>query len=201
MLRQSETSSNQPPTIGPSAIAAPVIAPHKPIACARSRRSVNTFEISDSVEGNTIAAPTPITARAAISWPGLSMNPPARLAIPKTDKPASSMPLRPNRSDRLPAASTDPANTKLKASTTHCSCELDACSWRTSDGSATLTIVVSRLITNAASRSEIRIGGLRFTSPPRRAGRNGWDSVLNRHDKKVKLSEDFLKLLIELVQR
>ncbi len=80
MLRQSNTSSSQPPTIGPSAIAAPVIAPHSPIASARSRRSVNTFVSSDSVEGNTIAAPTPITARAAISWPERSVSPPARLA-------------------------------------------------------------------------------------------------------------------------
>src|SRR5215217_8738979 len=126
MLRQSNACSSQPPTIGPSAIAAPVIAPHKPIASARSRRSVNTFEISDSVEGNTIAAPTPITERAAISAPALSVSPPARLARPKTDRPASSIPLRPNRSERLPMASIDPANSKLNASTTHCSCELDA---------------------------------------------------------------------------
>ncbi len=102
MLRQSNASSSQPPTIGPSAIAAPVIAPHRPIARARSPRSVNTFVISDSVEGNTIAAPTPITARAAISAAGLSVSPPARLARPNTARPASSIPLRPNRSDRLP---------------------------------------------------------------------------------------------------
>ena len=167
MLRQSDTWSSQPPTIGPSAIAAPVIAPHRPIARARSPRSVNTLVSSDRVEGNTIAAPTPITARAAISWPGLSISPPARLARPNTDRPARSIPLRPNRSERLPTASTDPANSRLNASTTHCSCEFDACSSRTSVGSATLTIVVSRLITNAANSSEIRITGLRFMAPPR----------------------------------
>jgi hypothetical protein len=171
MLRQSKAWSSQPPTIGPSAIAAPVIAPHKPIACARSRRSVNTFVKSESVDGNTIAAPTPITARAAISAPALSVSPPARLARPKTDSPASSIPLRPNRSDKLPTTSTDPANSKLKASTTHCSCELDACSWRTSVGSATLTIVVSRLIKNAASSNEVRISGLGFMTPPVERGR------------------------------
>ena len=167
MLRQSNCWSSPPPTIGPSAIATPVIAPHKPIARARSPRSVNTFVSSDKVEGNTIAAPKPITVRAAISAPTLSVSPPARLARPKTDRPASSIPLRPNRSERLPKASTDPANTKLNASTTHCSCELDACSWRTSVGRATLTIVVSRLITNAANSSAIRISGLRFMTPPR----------------------------------
>src|SRR5947209_2264902 len=161
MLRQPNSSSSQPPTIGPSAIATPVIAPQRPIASARSRRSMNTFVISDSVEGNTIAAPTPITARAPISWPGLPVSPPAMEAIPNTDRPASSIPLRPNRSDRLPAARTEAANTRLKASTTHCSCELDVCTSRTSVGSATLMIVVSTLITNAASNSETRISGLR----------------------------------------
>jgi hypothetical protein len=123
---------------------------------------VKTFEISDSVEGNTIAAPTPITDRAAINCPGLPINPPAKLETPNTERPASSIPLRPNRSERLPAASTEAANSRLNASTTHCSCELDACSSRTSVGSATLTIVVSRLITNAANSSEMRIKGLRF---------------------------------------
>ena len=113
MLRQSKSSSSQPPTIGPSAIATPVVAPHKPIARARSPRSVNTFVISDSVDGKTIAAPRPITARAAISAPALSVSPPARLAIPNTDSPASSIPLRPNRSDRLPAASSRAANSRL----------------------------------------------------------------------------------------
>ena len=87
MLRQSESSSSQPPTIGPSAIATPAIAPHRPIAQARSPRSVNTFVISDSVDGNTIAAPTPITERVAISAPGVSISPPARLARPKTVRP------------------------------------------------------------------------------------------------------------------
>ena len=67
MLRQSEISSSQPPTIGPSAIAAPDVAPQSPIARARSPRSVKAFTSIDSVEGNTIAAPIPITARAAIN--------------------------------------------------------------------------------------------------------------------------------------
>ena len=80
---------------------------------------MNTLVSSDRVEGNTIAAPMPITARAAISAPGLSVRPPAKLANPNTDSPASSIPLRPNRSDRLPNASTEPANSRLNASTTH----------------------------------------------------------------------------------
>ena len=70
MLFQLKCSSSQPPTIGPSAIATPAIAPHRPMARARSRRSVNTLEISERVAGKVMAAPSPITDRAAISAAG-----------------------------------------------------------------------------------------------------------------------------------
>src|SRR3954447_19385603 len=77
------------------------------------------------------------------------------------------MPLRPNLSERLPKASTDVANSTLNASTTHCSWALEASSSRTRVGSATLTIVVSRLIANAASSSETRaIGFGAWTAAP-----------------------------------
>ena len=113
MLDQLNCSSSQPPTIGPSAIAAPELAPHSPIARARSPRSVNTFDRSDSVAGKIIAAPSPITQRAAISWPGVVISPPAMLESPSTPNPASSIPLRPRRSERLPAARISAANTRL----------------------------------------------------------------------------------------
>ena len=100
MLTQVKCSSSQPPTIGPIAMATPPIAPHKPMARARSPRSVKTLEMSDSVAGNVIAAPSPITARAAMSCGAVVVNPPASDAAPTTASPASSMPLRPNRSDK-----------------------------------------------------------------------------------------------------
>ena len=87
MLRQSDTWSSQPPMIGPSAIATPVIAPHKPIARARSPRSVNTLVSSDSVEGNTIAAPTPITAARRDQRAG-AVHQPARQARQAEDRQA-----------------------------------------------------------------------------------------------------------------
>ena len=121
MLAQLNCSSSQPPTIGPVAMATPAIAPHSPMARARSLLSVKTFEISDSVAGNAIAAPSPITDRAAMSCAGSVVKPPARLAVPNTVSPASSMPLRPNRSDRLPKVSSSAAKTRLKESTTHSS--------------------------------------------------------------------------------
>ena len=183
MLVQEKCCSSQPPAIGPSAMAAPAVAPHNPIARARSRRSTNTLEISESVAGKIIAAPRPMTQRATISWPGVVISPPAKLAAPSTPRPARSIPLRPTRSLRLPAASNRAANTRLYASTIHCSWLVEAWSSRTSVGSATFTIVVSRLIRNDASRSEARIRGrLRCTR-----------GVLSRLLEKVKSALPFVK--------
>src|ERR1035437_7592005 len=87
MLGQEKRSRSHPPTIGPSAIAIPAVAPHNPIARARSARPVNTFVMSDSVAGNTIAAPSPIRQRAAISCAASEVSPPAALARPNTPEP------------------------------------------------------------------------------------------------------------------
>ena len=113
MLVQLKCSSSQPPAMGPSAIATPALAPHKPMARARSARSVKTLEMSASVAGNVMAAPSPITDLAAMSCAGLAAKPPVRLAVPKTARPASSIPLRPIRSDRLPKLSSKAAKTRL----------------------------------------------------------------------------------------
>src|SRR5215471_5714750 len=76
MLPHQNRSSSHPPAIGPSAIPTPALAPHTPMASARWRRTVNTLVSSDSVDGNIIAAPSPITARAAISCPLVVANDP-----------------------------------------------------------------------------------------------------------------------------
>ena len=90
MDAQLKCSSSQPPTIGPIAMATPGIAPHKPMARARSLRSVKTLEISDSVAGNVIAAPSPITDLAAMSCAALVVKPPARLrSRPRPARPAA----------------------------------------------------------------------------------------------------------------
>jgi len=95
-----------------------------------------------------------------MSCAGSVVKPPARLAVPNTASPASSMPLRPNLSDRLPKVSSSAAKTRLKESTTHCSWVVVACSSRTMAGNATFTSVVSRLTRKAASSSATRIIGL-----------------------------------------
>jgi hypothetical protein len=74
---------------GPVAMATPALAPHKPMARARSLLWVKTLEISDSVAGNVMAAPSPITDRAAMSCAGSVVKPPARLAVPPLTPPRS----------------------------------------------------------------------------------------------------------------
>ena len=83
------------------------------MAFARSRRSVNTFAISERVDGKIAAAPMPMNARAAINAPGVLAKEPARLPEANTASPASRTPFRPSRSLRLPAARISAANTRL----------------------------------------------------------------------------------------
>ena len=100
-----------PPTIGPTAMPAPLAAVQPAIALARSRGSPNTLTRIDSVVGMSSAPPTPMTLRPAMSAvvePAMAatMEPPRNVA-----RPASSACRRPKRSPRLPAVSSSPANT------------------------------------------------------------------------------------------
>src|SRR5579875_1547953 len=113
MLIHENCPSRKPPTMGPTAMATPALAPHSPIDTARSRRSVNTLAMIDKVAGKIMAAPIPITARAAMSADGVVVTAPARLASPNTARPPSSIPLRPKRSDRLPEVRSNAAKTRL----------------------------------------------------------------------------------------
>ena len=67
MLPHQKCSSSHPPQIGPAATPTPVIAPQRPMAFARSARTVKTFEMIESVVGKMIAAPRPISPRTAMS--------------------------------------------------------------------------------------------------------------------------------------
>src|SRR6267142_5163071 len=134
----------------------------------------------DSVVGKINAAPTPIIARTATSAVGVSTSPPNAEAAPNTASPDNNAPLRPKRSPRLPPASTSAANVRRYASTTHCSSLVVAPSSRTSDGRVTFTIVVSRLIVNAARHSTAR-------AAPRRELFGGvMDKKVKYMDRKVK---------------
>ena len=69
MARQFHTPTSAPPTTGPSARARPDTAAQTPMARSRLRRSVYRCRSIDSVPGSLAAAPSPMTARPAISTP------------------------------------------------------------------------------------------------------------------------------------
>ena len=113
MDAQLKCSSSQPPTIGPIAMATPAIAPHKPMARARSPRSVNTLEISDSVAGNVMAAPSPITDLAAMSCAGLGREAAGQAGGPDHRQPGQQHALAAEPVRQAPKVSSSAAKTRL----------------------------------------------------------------------------------------
>jgi hypothetical protein len=105
----------------------------------------------ERVHGIRAAAPTPITARAAISPSVEPENAAKADPAPKTTKPPIKTHLRPTRSPREPRLSKRPANTTAYASTIHCNSVVVAWRLRTIDGSATLRMVLSRLISRSVT--------------------------------------------------
>ena len=106
-----KSASSSPPTIGPSAIPAPLVAAQNPIARWRSWRSVKVLVMIASVEGMINAAPIPMLARAAIS---ISTEPEKAAHVEhaaNATRPARKVRLRPIRSARLPATSIRHAKT------------------------------------------------------------------------------------------
>ncbi len=91
----------------------PVAAPHRPSAAARSRRSGKALEMIERVVGKISAAKVPITKRSAISAPLESTSAAAAVLSAKPASPTISAGRRPNRSERLPIASTSAAKERL----------------------------------------------------------------------------------------
>src|SRR3954451_16919160 len=97
----------------------------------------------ESVAGIINAAPTPLSARTAITWSDATATSAPRLASPKIEMPAWSARLRPKRSPSTPNTSNKPAKTSKYESTIHCSFEGEAPNSCCSVGRATLRIVLS----------------------------------------------------------
>src|SRR5690242_16505912 len=151
-------SSSVPERSSPTTAPAPAMPAQMPTARPRSS-SGKTFVMMERVVGMTSAAPTPITARSAISQPGSLTKTAASDATPKTARPIWRMPLRPKRSPSAPAGSRRPAKTSAYASTIHCSWLCDAPVLRARSGSATFseataatTIISARHITASTAR-------------------------------------------------
>lgn len=77
-------STRTPPISGPTAAPAAATALHTPSAIARSRRSVKTCRMIESVAGMIIAPPTPRKARETMSASGVAANAADSEARPNT---------------------------------------------------------------------------------------------------------------------
>ncbi len=75
--------------------------------------------MSDSVPGMMNAPPMPMSEREAMSWLGELAIAESNEPSPNTARPTCRAPRRPNRSPRLPAVSSRPANTSVYESTIH----------------------------------------------------------------------------------
>src|SRR5262245_37493275 len=142
----------------------PIPRPETPaqIPIARPRSSAgNTFVRIDRVDGMISAPPIPITARVKISIVAEPANAEATDPVPKISNPTARAYRRPNRSDRLPAVRSRPANTSVYESTIHWSWLVDAWRSRTRVGSATFRIVLSSPITSSDRQRTPRIHHLR----------------------------------------
>ena len=119
-----------------------------PIAFARSC-PVNVLVRIDNVVGKMNAPPTPMSPRAKINIPGDDACDANAENTANIASPAVSAYLRPSRSPSEPAVSSNPANTIVYASMIHWRSDPVAPSSLTIDGSATLRIVLSTLITTS----------------------------------------------------
>ena len=158
--RQPAHSVRTPPTSGPIATAAPVVAPQIPNAVPRSR-PWKAFASSASETANMIPPPTPCTARAAMSTPASVAIPQPNEAAVNRTRPIVNTRRRPKMSASDPAASTVVASVSAYASTTHCSCAKLASSSRWMSGSATFTTVMSSSSMKIAVQTAISVHHLR----------------------------------------
>ena len=102
-----------PPSSTPAAPPAPATAPQMPSARLRSAPSANVVVMIDSAAGETIAAPRPWTARAAISHVSDCARPPASEASENTTSPSMNIRRRPSRSAIRPPSSKKPPNVSV----------------------------------------------------------------------------------------
>ncbi len=97
-----------PPISTPTAAPLPPIAPQMPSALFRSAPSSKVVETIESAEGERIPAPSPWTARAAISIPSEVERPQVSDASVKRTTPPMKMRRRPSRSAARPPRSRNP---------------------------------------------------------------------------------------------
>ena len=161
---QVSRSVSTPPASSPIDAPAEATNENTPIAFACSPGWGNIVTIIPRITAEASAPPTPWMKRAAISISGLTDNPHSSDASVKTARPARKIVRRPIRSPSRPASRSSPPNAIRYAFTTQASpaAENPRSSWIA--GSATFTIVWSRMIisipahrTTRASQRESRV--------------------------------------------
>ena len=119
IARQLTPVVSTPPRIGPSAVEMPVTAPHAPKATPRSRPWKVDARSASDVE-NSIAPPTPCSARDTISMTGSCATPQSSEPSVKITKPIEKIRRLPNLSAIDPDVSSNDASASAYASVTHC---------------------------------------------------------------------------------
>ena len=96
--RQLPASTSAPPSTGPIAMLRPITPAHRPIACARSRASVNVLRMIDIATGLSIEPPTACTMRKTISSCTLGARLQSSEPSVNSTSPSLKTRARPNRS-------------------------------------------------------------------------------------------------------
>ena len=110
--RQDTASISTPPMRGPRIPPRAKLAVQTPRATARCRSTWNMDRMRESVDGASMAEPTPMRPRQTISMVGFTDKAAPIEAKPKTAAPMSSRRRRPNRSASSPMGSNRPATRK-----------------------------------------------------------------------------------------
>ena len=149
-------STRSPPSTRPTAPPPTAIAAQTPSAFVRSAPSLNVVVTMDNAAGETSAAPSPWSPRERISIVSPVARAQSRDALVKSTSPARNTRLRPIRSPARPPSNRKPPNSSAYALTTHCRPDSDISRSAWIDGSATLTIVASRMTMNCARQTSTR---------------------------------------------
>jgi hypothetical protein len=150
------------------------------MAFARWAPSANVVVTIESAAGDTNAAPRPWIPRATINAVSLCASPQTSEATVKRTTPARKIRLRPIRSPARPPSSRKPPKRSAYELTIHWRFASDMSRSLWIDGSATFTIVASRMTMNCARQTRTRtIHGLTWLEWP---GRSVMEADANDRD-------------------
>src|SRR3954451_24619124 len=140
------------------------------MACARSRGSGNIVTIIPRITADVIAPPTPCTKRAPTSSSWLPARPHASDAATNRPRPLRNTSLRLTRSPRRPARRSSPPKGMRYALTTQARLDPENPRSLWIDGSATFTIVPSRMILSIPTHRTYSAGHRRSWADGEEAG-------------------------------